>query len=211
MKKRAILIALGLLAALAIPGLPSFAAVTVNYPADYTYVTMPGYQADWFANASQTPISAAIRTQQSTAAANMFALVFKGTGATPHYTNMWGTYSTSQKGAHEGIDMVYGSQGQPLYCWIKSGVVTNVQSTDGLVTIYYSKLNRTIFYRHMYSISVTAGQTVKQGDLIGTEGMRGNATGVHLHTAVMDGNVSSETADDNYFASSNPYTTFINM
>jgi murein DD-endopeptidase MepM/ murein hydrolase activator NlpD len=191
-------------------GFNVFAATYVYYPQDYTYVNMPGYGNDYFANASQTPSSSAIRTQQSNAAASMFHLVFKNS-ATPYYTNMWGTYSTSQNGAHEGIDMIYGTTGQPLYCWVKSGVVTKVDSSVGLVVIYYAKLNRSMFYRHMNSINVTTGQNVVQGQQIGTMGMKGNATGPHLHTDVMDGNVTADSADDDYFESSNPYTSFLNM
>jgi murein DD-endopeptidase MepM/ murein hydrolase activator NlpD len=36
-------------------------------------------------------------------------------------------------------------------------------------------------YGHMQSLAVTAGQTVKQGDILGYVGQTGLATGPHLH------------------------------
>ena len=53
-------------------------------------------------------------------------------------------------------------------------------------------------YAHLASISVHAGQTVKQGDKIGVKGTTGNSTGIHLHFEVSKGRWS------------NKYTTHVN-
>ncbi len=41
-------------------------------------------------------------------------------------------------------------------------------------------------YAHLDTIKVRAGQTVKRGDIIGTVGETGNASGPHLHFAIWD-------------------------
>ncbi|MGV8905975.1 MAG: murein hydrolase activator EnvC family protein [Acetobacterium sp.] len=43
------------------------------------------------------------------------------------------------------------------------------------------------YYGHLSSISVSAGQTVNQGDLLGAVGSTGNSTGPHLHFGVISG------------------------
>ena len=40
-------------------------------------------------------------------------------------------------------------------------------------------------YAHCSSLSVTAGQEVKRGDVIGAVGNTGNSTGPHLHLEIM--------------------------
>ena len=45
----------------------------------------------------------------------------------------------------------------------------------------------TTFYAHMYQISVVSGQYVGQGQMIGTMGASGLATGVHVHFEVRQG------------------------
>ena len=56
------------------------------------------------------------------------------------------------------------------------GYYVIVMSPDGIETLY----------AHFSSISVSAGQTVSQGDVLGTSGCTGYCTGNHLHFEVID-------------------------
>lgn len=48
-----------------------------------------------------------------------------------------------------------------------------------------------IWYAHQSSISVSIGQKVATGDVIGRVGATGNVTGAHLHMEVHPGGASS--------------------
>lgn len=181
-------------------------AITQNYPTDYTYCYMPGYGSDWFANASDSPLSEGRRIIQSGFAAKIFRDSYN-TSATPYYTNMWGTYSFSQGGAHEGLDVIYGGTGQPIKHWGSTGVITTKNATVGLVAVYCSSIGETIFYRHMNTVtSQSVGSTVYHGTQLGTQGSKGNSNGTHLHTGVEWGSRTSDSSgSDNNFSSQNPY------
>jgi murein DD-endopeptidase MepM/ murein hydrolase activator NlpD len=56
------------------------------------------------------------------------------------------------------------------------GYYVIIMSPDGIETLY----------AHFSSISVSAGQTVNQGDALGTSGCTGYCTGNHLHFEVID-------------------------
>lgn len=186
-------------------------AVIQNYPSDYTscYMLYYDYYPDMFCNASHTPDSPAVRTEQTNLAKALFQKAYYTT-SDPRYTNMWGTYSSSQHGAHEGLDMVKGTTGQPIYHWGITGTVIAKNTTTGMVAIYCSGLGRTIFYRHLDTISgsVYLNATVTSDQLIGTQGERGNADGVHLHSGVESGSDTSDSpGDDSDFTSANIYET----
>lgn len=103
---------------------------------------------------------------------------------------------------HNGIDLA-APAGKPIYA-AANGTVANcgsgqaaygnwcaikhsVETNDGLRNIV-------TLYAHMMSVKISAGQAVKQGDLIGYEGNTGNTTrllygpdrGFHLHFTVFD-------------------------
>lgn len=186
-------------------------AIIQNYPDDYTqcYMQYHDYQPDWFCNASDTPISQAYRDAQTTYARKIFRIAYNSPSATPRYSNMWGTYSTSMNGAHEGLDMIYGSTGQPVYHWGAKGVVTIRNENEGLLGIYDQTIQETIFYRHMDTVkSCNVGDTIYHGTQIGTQGAKGgHCTGTHLHCGVEWGNTSSDSPEynDNNFSSQNIY------
>jgi len=75
------------------------------------------------------------------------------------------------------------------------------------VIIQHSDGNYTL-YGHMYenSITVKAGESVEQGQVIGKMGSSGNSTGAHLHFEIREGqNASSAVVDPlNYVSVDNP-------
>ncbi len=90
---------------------------------------------------------------------------------------------------HEGVDFA-GTAGQASQRPIVApadGVVQRV-TTD----TYYGKYVRLSFgggwrgyFAHMSAVSVTVGQTVKEGDVIGYEGATGNTNGPHCHCTLV--------------------------
>lgn len=72
---------------------------------------------------------------------------------------------------------VYGKNGDNTGCFVR------VKHDNGLYSLYY----------HMKSgtIKVKKGEQVKKGDVLGTIGMTGLATGVHLHFQIDKGSSSS--------------------
>lgn len=91
---------------------------------------------------------------------------------------------TGEWKAHKGVD--FGSDGNPIIIASEKGTVNRAEVIGGygntviLTHIVNGKKYETL-YAHLKSISVKAGQTVKQGQQIGIKGATGNSTGVHLH------------------------------
>lgn len=86
---------------------------------------------------------------------------------------------------HKGIDFA-ASFGTPIYA-AESGTVITSNTTNSwgggwgyYVSIKHNGTYQTL-YAHCSSIVVSAGQTVKAGQLIGYVGSTGNSTGNHLH------------------------------
>ena len=138
---------------------------------------------------------------------------YTGTGSTATGTYIWpcpsSTYVTSAYGMrehplfgderpHSGIDIA-GSAGSEVLA-ADSGTVavaTYSSSYGNYVTIYHSNGDYTL-YAHMSSLTVSAGQTVTQGDVIGYVGSTGWATGPHLHFEIR---VNGSTVDPlSYFS-----------
>ncbi|MEN9582713.1 MAG: hypothetical protein RL641_667 [Candidatus Parcubacteria bacterium] len=95
-----------------------------------------------------------------------------------------------KSGSHNGVDFG-ASIGTPVYA-MADGVVEGTGDTDiqcprvsfgRFILIKYSnELAST--YGHLSVISVTIGQTVKKGQLVGYSGNTGYSTGPHLHVSV---------------------------
>ena len=107
----------------------------------------------------------------------------------------WGTVLTSPYGyrvhpitgnysLHNGVDLAIG-EGTPIYA-TKSGYVTT--ATYNYAYGYYVTINHmdgfSSLYGHMTSYTVTEGQYVSRGDVIGYVGTTGWSTGYHLHFTI---------------------------
>lgn len=130
---------------------------------------------------------------------------------------------------HSGVDIAGGKEGEVNIIAAKDGVVvyptakakTDCPSSHSLsscgggygnyVIIQHGDGNYTL-YAHLYhnSITVKAGDSVKQGQVIGKMGSSGNSTGNHLHFEVREGsNSGSATVDPlNYISADNPRSVF---
>ncbi len=109
---------------------------------------------------------------------------------------------TATEDFHNGLD-VAGPAGSPVYA-AADGVVYDTDHSDTVygnwVAIKHSlssskgQVNIITLYGHMRTFKVSAGQSVKQGDIIGYEGNTGNTTaklygperGYHVHFSVFD-------------------------
>lgn len=102
-------------------------------------------------------------------------------------TARFGSSSSLWSSTHTGLDMA-APYGTPVVA-VASGVVR----TAGWDGSYGNKVSivledgTEIWYAHMASISVTAGQTISAGEQVGTVGSTGNSTGNHLHLEVRPG------------------------
>lgn len=90
---------------------------------------------------------------------------------------------------HAGLDISGTGRGSPIYA-ANNGVVTKASYTGINGNYIYIDHNNGYqsVYAHMDSLKVSEGQTVEAGQLIGTMGDSGFATGVHLHFSIYQGN-----------------------
>jgi len=114
----------------------------------------------------------------ATGTASSAGLVWPVNGAiTSGYGPRWGRM-------HEGLDIAGGS-GTPIGA-AKAGTVILAGWSGGygnLVVVDHGGGLSTA-YAHLSSISVSVGQSVGQGSVVGGMGTTGNSTGVHLHFEV---------------------------
>ena len=106
---------------------------------------------------------------------------------------------------HKGIDISDGGiEGQPVVA-SRSGTVTRADnacshnypknSSCGCGGGYGNRVEishgdgTSTLYGHMLSITVSVGQTVNQGDIIGYVGCTGYSTGTHLHFEIKQNGV----------------------
>lgn len=108
-------------------------------------------------------------------------------------TTEFGVYHQPFQPWHTGIDIASGQPvGRTPVSPFKEGVVTQViRSYQGLgnhIVIDHGG-GLTSWYGHLYSVTVTPGQSVHVGDTIGYEGRTGAATGPHVHLEIRQNNV----------------------
>lgn len=123
-------------------------------------------------------------------------IVVKGTKVIPHIANpgvwAWPTnkpymissgYGWRWGKFHEGVDITgTGGAGSPIYAANNGTVITSVYDyyNGNYIVIDHGNGLLTV-YCHLGSRAVSVGQVVEMGQYIGTMGMSGYATGVHLH------------------------------
>ena len=119
-------------------------------------------------------------------------IIFKGE---KHYiTSKFGsrtpisTSAGTTSNVHRGTDYGTSRRKIPQYA-IEDGTVYSC-GKDGsgakYVTIVYPRINKRFLHWHLDTISVKKGQAVKKYTKIGTTGMTGKATGIHLHLGIID-------------------------
>lgn len=156
-------------------------------------------------------------------------LFASGTPETVYVSSAFGTRIDPISGAvsvHRGTDISGGTYGATNIIAAKDGIVVYPLSTEGnncpdnrsnpgvcsdygnYVKIQHSDGNYTV-YGHMYanSITVKAGDAVRQGQVIGKMGSSGYSTGPHLHFEIRFGSdsySSSQPTVNEYIFPDNP-------
>ncbi len=104
-----------------------------------------------------------------------------------HLTARFGQCSTLWSHCHTGLDFA-APVGTPIHA-VAGGVVTDVgySGAYGNRTIVTLTDGTELWYCHQTSYTVSVGQQVTAGELIGTVGATGNVTGPHLHLEVRPG------------------------
>lgn len=91
---------------------------------------------------------------------------------------------------HKGTDIGRVGYTSPVYA-SKAGtvIVSQYSSSYGNYVVISHGSGNTTLYAHMSSRSVSVGEYVDQGDVIGITGSTGNSTGPHLHFEVTENGV----------------------
>lgn len=87
---------------------------------------------------------------------------------------------------HKGIDLA-GRKNSPIFSTAQGRVVYVGKkfSGYGLLVLVKHKNGYSSLYSHLNKAFVSAGKTLKKGQLIGAMGKTGRASGVHLHFELM--------------------------
>ncbi len=172
---------------------------------NYTWVDMPRYGGDYFLNDVLT--TAYYRQLQADRTLRTQKELYNTTSNTLYCSNMYGTYSTSQGGAHEGIDFAYGGDIRNIYTVVRGYPIT--PSLSYQLAIYHVNSPdepKTYSFVHMNSIYAVVNNYVEVGDCVGQQGNVGSSIGYHVHFEVHSGNTSSLSAGNNdVLGSISPY------
>lgn len=121
----------------------------------------------------------ALRTQQC---------LYNSSDTALHCTNMYGTYSYSSEGAHEGIDFTAPSGSRtPQIKAVFSGEVVETGNGMGQLTVFdenFPTVPKNYIFLHMSNISVSVGSTVDVYDVVGQQGDVGAEDNYHVHLEV---------------------------
>jgi murein DD-endopeptidase MepM/ murein hydrolase activator NlpD len=134
-------------------------------------------------NAALAALAASAEKQAETIARNAWQLPVAGY----HLTSRFGECSSLWSRCHTGLDFAAAS-GTPIHA-MAGGTVTEVgyAGAYGNRTIVTLEDGTEVWYCHQTSTSVSTGQQVRSGDVIGSVGSTGNTTGPHLHLEVRPG------------------------
>lgn len=118
------------------------------------------------------------------------------------YKNKFKVTQEYKGSLHDGLDLV-GLNGKTIYSTIDGTVeragwenASNKKQGFGLyVRIKQKNSNDRYYFGHLSKVNVRVGQTVKQGDILGTEGSTGYSTGSHCHYGVRTNASKSEIKD----------------
>ena len=147
----------------------------------YRWVSnFPGYGADWFHQTAQSHVSAAIRTFQSDRTQEAYVRIYP-TSNSFRATNLFGTWSRSQEGAHEGIDFTFTTNTPELKSFLPTPSIA-IDAGSYKVALYSSQIYRSLIYYHLSQINVSPNSSVYYGQVIGRQGYQGGtSSGYHLH------------------------------
>ena len=151
--------------------------LTVRRWADLMAETLtPGEQTDRYGAYMQT-------YGNRQAFANPFDFPWLGYVSSPYGYRVHPT--TGVKDLHRGVDIA-AAQGTPVAA-IHDGKVVSAGDTGsyGLCVVIEDDQGYQSRYSHCSTLSVSAGQEVRRGDVIGAVGSTGDSTGPHLHLEVM--------------------------
>lgn len=106
-----------------------------------------------------------------------------------------GVYTSRHGGGHKGVDIA-GPAGTSIVAAASGTVVTSkaLRNANGTYRSYGEYIiidhgnGLQTLYAHLSTRSVSVGQYVSQGQVIGTRGSTGNSTGPHLHFEIRSGN-----------------------
>jgi peptidoglycan LD-endopeptidase LytH len=111
-------------------------------------------------------------------------------GSNKDIQSYWGVDRDGGKRKHEGVD-IFNKKGTPILA-VEDGVISQVGINNLGGKVVWQRLGlfgQSIYYAHLDSQAVSAGQTVKKGDVLGFMGNTGNAkyTPTHLHFGIYTG------------------------
>lgn len=100
------------------------------------------------------------------------------------------TYNTGIVRHHLGTDIA-APQGRPVHA-SAAGVVALAEALPihGNAVVLRHGPSLSTSYNHLHTIDVEVGQTVQQGEVVGTVGSTGQSTGPHLHWGLVAGGVA---------------------
>ena len=183
---------------------PSY-TIPSNKASYYAWVDFPLYGGDYFHNDVQTSVYwrniQAYRTLLTQC--TIYGQLYTGNN-TLYCSNLYGTYSTSQGGAHEGIDFASGTS-RTIYSPVE-GKKLSTSKSHHLAIYDASHPDGAKTYNFLHMTNRTTSSNILVGQTMGTQGMEGNATGYHVHFEVHSGKTTGLSSESNQSVDSlSPY------